>query len=400
MKSRISSPSSGIKMGGMPTLNSLTLSLVLVAGQGVSCEKRVAEDSRADHAKPVTVQVDQTPPERIRMLGYGGLDPAIRARDLARINEQLGDQRWPTREVFHAVSLESFPLSAGKLESTVEPVPIYVIVDPAEIDHAWGELAQGGGQSDPYARIEGDNSGSSCRVFYFPSTRFFAGFSWISAPWPTWADSTYPTRDGNSKNLNLETHHWRVLATTLLGSHNLGSVLSEVNVVSTACFEIVGVSSTVWRAVVRRGNPSGANPPVRGQLVFPLFESVGLLRDEVNDDWKDERNGPMSSHVEAPETIWQLGGRNSLVLPAPRPDGVAAPNREYVIVPESLATFAVPVLCAYKSKSWKPLAEDFVFRIGPPTTTDGLRAVCVFMTCTDEQLREVVAAMDASDPKE
>ena len=333
-----------------------------------------------------------SPPQRVRMIGYDGLDPAIRGRDFGRASQALGyPSKWPTREVFHADSLKAFPVSAGTLQTTVEPVPIYLIVNPAEIDLAWSILAPTTGEARDFPPLDGSAAG--CMVFHIAPTRFTHGFSCLEAPWPTWADETLVDGKPILADLALETRPWRALASTLLSSINTASALQAVGVAIPVAFNIYGVSQTAWRTVESKGDPDRLTRAPRGTLVFPLFESVGVLREAENDPWKDDRNGPMSSHVESRGAVWQLGGRNSLVLAAPRVENERSPRREYVIVPETFAHLAFPVISIYTSTTWKPLAEDFEFRIGAPTTTDGLRAVCVFMTCTTEQLREIGKAM-------
>ena len=333
-----------------------------------------------------------SPPQRVRMIGYDGLDPAIRRRDFGRASQALGyPSKWPMREVFHADSLKAFPVSAGTLQTTVEPVPIYLIVNPAEIDLAWSILAPTTGEARDFPPLDGSAAG--CMVFHIAPTRFTHGFSCLEAPWPTWADETLVDGKPILADLALETRPWRALASTLLSSINTASALQAVGVAIPVAFNIYGVSQTAWRTVESKGDPDRLTRAPRGTLVFPLFESVGVLREAENDPWKDDRNGPMSSHVESRGAVWQLGGRNSLVLAAPRVENERSPRREYVIVPETFAHLAFPVISIYTSTTWKPLAEDFEFRIGAPTTTDGLRAVCVFMTCTTEQLREIGKAM-------
>ena len=333
-----------------------------------------------------------SPPQRVRMIGYEGLDPAIRRRDFGRASQALGyPSKWPTREVFHADSLKAFPVSAGTLQTTVEPVPIYLIVNPAEIDLAWSNLAPTTGEARDFPPLDGSAAG--CMVFHIAPTRLTRGFSGLEVPWPAWADEAFVDGNPNLADLALETRPWRALASTLLGSINTASALQTVGVATPVAFNIYGVSPTAWRTVEPKSDLDRLTRASRGTLVFPLFESVGLLREAENDPWKDDRNGPMSSHVESRGAVWQLGGRNSLVLAAPRVENERSPRREYVIVPETFAQLAFPVISIYKSTTWKPLAEDFEFRIGAPTTTDGLRAVCVFMTCTTEQLREIGKAM-------
>jgi hypothetical protein len=60
-----------------------------------------------------------------------------------------------------------------------------------------------------------------------------------------------------------------------------------------------------------------------------------------------------------------------------------------------LARQPILIISVCKATTWKPIAEDYVFRIGPPTTAEGLRAVCLFMTASDEQLNSVADAMKA-----
>ena len=214
----------------------------------------------------------------------------------------------------------------------------------------------------------------------------------ISPPWSTWADQAFV--DGFvPSTLGLETYNWSAIATTPVGSHNLASALQTVTGEGAYSFEIDAVSPAVWRVVIAPGDPYRRNPPLRGTLVFPLFDSVGLLRDKEADAWKGERNGPMSSHVESPDLEWKFGGRSTFVLAKPKRLGRCEPMREFVTLPESVAQLAVPIVSVYKAATWKPLAEDFLLRVGPRETTVDLRAVCIFMPCTDDQLKAVAAAM-------
>lgn len=104
----------------------------------------------------------------------------------------------------------------------------------------------------------------------------------------------------------------------------------------------------------------------------------------------------MSSHVRSHDFDWRIYGRTSFVLPAPFAD-VLAQRREHVILPESFSKEKIPIISVYADKSSKPLAEDYVFKVGPPTTTVDLLAICLFTTCTDEQLRSIPAALRAAE---
>lgn len=382
----------------MLTSDSLRIVLVLVAVQGVSCDERVVHDSNTDLAKPNTMTSELPPPERVHMIGYDGLDPAIRARDFARVTENLGDPRWPTREVFHAGSLEQFPVSAGKLRSTIEPVPIYVIVDPAEIDAHWKLLVKTKEYStplNPYPSFDG-TSDSVATVYIDPTT--FTDTDFFYPPWPTWADGCL-NKSKSSPYPNLMDTRWSAMTTMLfaLSREDLSSHLESRGVSSQGEFVTLSISSTVWRVIVWDRYGIGDTVCPRGELAFPLWESTGLLRVANDDPWSSERTGPMSTHVESPEFEWKVKGRSAFVLVKPLQIPISStPKREYVALPESLGRQSIPIVSIYKSKTWKPLAEDYEFRIGPPTTTDGLRAVCVFMTCSDDQLRKVGAAMGSA----
>ncbi len=336
------------------------------------------------------------PGDRIRMIGYEGLNPDIRARDLARINQFIPDSSWPTRELFDAGSLEGFPLSVGSIRSSVEPLPIYVIVDPAEIDRAWGQQPQGVDAIQQFPPIDGAHS--ECLVFSFAPIRFPRGFTWISPPWPSWADESLVDHAA-PPSLALETYNWSAISVPGVAQILEASALKTVSGESPHSFDVYAVSSTVWRTVIAPGDPYRKNPPLRGTLVFPLFESVGLLRDKESDVWQSERNGPMSSHVESPDFEWKLLGRSAFVLAKPLNPRDYEPRREFVTLPESVARLPVPIVSLYKAQTWKPLAEDFVLRVGPPTTIVDLRAVCIFMACSDEHLKAVAAAMGSSEPR-
>ncbi len=179
----------------MLTSDSLRILLVFVAAQGVSCDERVVHDSNADPTKPNTITSALPLPERVHMIGYDGLDPAIRARDFARVTENLSDPRWPTREVFQAGSLEQFPVSAGKLWSTIEPVPISFIVDPAEIDAHWILLVETKEYSTPpnqYPSFDG-TSAAVATVYINPTT--FADTDFFFYPWLVLQQDAWPAQE-------------------------------------------------------------------------------------------------------------------------------------------------------------------------------------------------------------
>jgi len=383
-----------------PIRHSDTLRILVVIGvvQGFSCDERVAPDSRTTHTKPHTMKIDPTPPERVSMIGYDGLDPAIRARDFARINENIRALEWPTREVFHPGSLEQFPFSAGTLRSTIEPVPIYAIVDPSAIEAQWKLLRDAAEPPplharDPYPPFDGQNSLVATVSFdptVFAQTRFF------SYPWPTWADGCLNEASSPILPILLDTK-WTTQSTTYVGLTNLvGRALSELKVQNQKTFFTLSVSSTVWR-VVFKPKYGLDNVWPRGELAFPLWDSTGILRGAHDDPWSNDRTGPMSTHVESPDFEWRILERSAFVLVKPIGPGYSQ-LREYVTLPESVARLSVPMVSVFKATTWKPLAEDYEFRLGPPKTTDDLLAVCVFMTCSDDQLREVATAMGRARP--
>jgi hypothetical protein len=345
---------------------------------------------------------DKTP--TIRMVGYEGLDPTLRTRDFDRVNSVLkadgGPIGWPFRTVYAPGSLENFPNSAGTLKATTEPVPVYVLVDPAEIDRAWrGSPEHDDAQNAPDKRRFPvlDGPPTSCQVAYFDPTTFQSSYSLLDPPWPRWADDVFISKNrGVGPTITANTR-WSAIATTSLRYNNILHPSLVSLGIKHRSFMAYGVSPSVSRIVVPGGVPFEYQTPVpRGDLVFALWESTGLLRDPGSDPWKDQRTGPMSSHVLSTDFDWKVRGRTSFVLPAPFAD-VLAPRREHVILPESFSKEKVPIISVYADKSSKPLAEDYVFKVGPPTTTVDLLAICLFATCSDEQIRSIPAALRAAE---
>ena len=342
----------------------------------------------------------------IRMVGYEGLDPTLRTRDFDRVNSVLkadgGPIGWPVRAVYTPGSLENFPNSAGTLTATTEPVPVYVLVDPAEIDRAWlASPEHDDAENAPHKRRFPvlDGPATSCIIVHIAPTTLKSSYSFLAPPWPRWADVVF-IKKRDVRPTTIANNRWSVLTTTWLRYTNyLGRVLADLGI-NHGSFMAYGVSPSIAGIVVRRGEPGVPfeyqTPPPRGDLVFALWESTGLLRDAESDPWKDERNGPMSAHVSSPDFDWKVRGRTSFVLPAPFAD-VLAPRREYVILPESFSKEKVPIISVYADKSSKPLAEDYVFKVGPPTTAVDLLAICLFTTCSDEQIRSIPAALRAAE---
>lgn len=82
------------------------------------------------------------------------------------------------------------------------------------------------------------------------------------------------------------------------------------------------------------------------------------------------------------------------MLAAPIPiEKATYPLREFVILPETLAAAPVPVVTFTLAPSSRPLAEDYILQVGMPADTEGLFAVCIFATITDEQLAALARAL-------
>lgn len=212
----------------------------------------------------------------IRPLGYEGLDPAIRERDVHRVLTALrapaSPADWPTREVAQATDLKGFPESV-RTESLREPVPIYVIVDPSAIDDAWGHEEADPKISMKYPPFDAHYAESI--VALFPQTAFPSG-----APlplWPSWGDTAWnmersPAYDG------MDERTWGSITTNALGWNNfVRAQLQRAGVTPHAVTYVARISSGVWRVLPLQ---DWTNVPKRGTLVFPLWESTGLLRPD------------------------------------------------------------------------------------------------------------------------
>lgn len=355
-----------------------------------------APTDQADDKHMEVLTADDFLIKYVRMTGYESLDPVVRTRDQQRITRLISSceqpMTWPLRDAYASESLDDFPVSAGTPRAFQEPIQLFVIVNPSEIDSAWTSQHTAKGPSTvAFPSLNGSQS-SCISVAIEPSTFKQTGF--IHYKWPTWADSAVVKNSELNFPTNLlENTTWSTVATTAVGYNNsLSQSLRQLKVPVLDTNHVIGVSDTVWRVVPPNKPADGPQLP-RGQLVFPLWESTGLLRDATTDPWLSKRNGPMSSYVESPDFDWTINGRNSFVIAAPIPRGFHSPTREFVVVPELLSRFQPPILSFYKSNTWKPLAEDYVVRAGAPTTPSGLRAVCVFMTCSDEQLKAVLDAL-------
>ncbi len=339
----------------------------------------------------------------VHMVGYEGIDPTLWARDLVRVNKILrsndGPTTWPNRDVFTPVSLENFPYSAGPLTPKTEPVPVYVLVDPDEIDRAWKASPQyddSNNAPDKHRFPVLDGPATACEVATFAPTIIESELTVSYRPWPSWADSALANYEERIRRTTISNNRWSALSTNYLCFTNgLIQMLHRLGI-SYRSFSAFGVSPSVARIVMRYEVPMPPKQIPRGELVFALWESTGLLREDENDPWKNGRNGPMSSHVRSPDFDWRVNGRTSFVMAAPFAD-LKAPRREYVILPESISKLKVPIISVYSDRSSKPLAEDYVFKVGPPTTTVDLQAICLFTTCTDEQIRSIPAALRAAE---
>ena len=104
----------------------------------------------------------------------------------------------------------------------------------------------------------------------------------------------------------------------------------------------------------------------------------------------------MSAHVATHDVQleWKLGSYSAYAFPEPALNGnTSSPRSEYFVLPEHLVKLPTPIVSVYKAPTWKPFVEDYILRLGPPHTSEGLRAVCVFMTATDVQLAELGRGM-------
>lgn len=135
---------------------------------------------------------------------------------------------------------------------------------------------------------------------------------------------------------------------------------------------------------------TGIVPGTHPEFVFPLWESLGLARERHVDPLDLERVGPMSAAVDSGDFVWQLNGQALFIQDRPI-EYHAEPKviRQFLVLPERCAAAPVPIACVFKAPTWKPFAEDYIIRMGIPKDTQGLRAVCVFMSATDAQLEEL-----------
>lgn len=320
-------------------------------------------------------------------IGYAGLDESVRERDMARVRAALAAiDAWPTRDVFTPISVNAYPEFVITGPPTSEAVPLYVIVDPAEIHKA--RHARQGPAGQPLIGPE-----ASVSVGMIAATRFDPEQRFMRVPWPAWADSKFRTPDGFEGPAPMANHRWSLFATSYVGMTNVvGPSLLRLGVPLRSTFRIERVSSSCWRVVT-----IAAGRDASETLVFPLWDGTGVMRDPAVDPFADDRNGPTSTYVRSRGLEWAIEGRSLLVLPEPKPmvpvGAATLPNRERVIVPETLAQTPTPIACFYELAGSTPLATDFELCVGQPEPGRVPYAVCVFSTCSDLQLRELAARL-------
>lgn len=334
------------------------------------------------------VTVPAVPTSNVFALGYDHLDPAIRTRDVERVNAALhrhgSPENWPTREVARPTDVRGFPFKVQRTETRHEPVPLYVIVDPAAIDRAWDVSRARGDATLPYPPLDGADA-HAVVAFFSPST---LPADVIIPPWPSWADQAWDP-DRNPPFKGMGERSWSSIATTTVAWNNvLRSSLERRGIKLRALTYIDRVSDGVWRVMPNREVEQSAVPP-RGTLVFPLWESPGLLRA----DDAGRRNSPMSASVSADAPELSLPEVPGLVLAAPLRTAGDSPRREWVVLPETAARLPVPVVSVYVASGSHPLAADYTMVPGLPSDTGGLVAVCVFSTIPDEQLAALARAL-------
>lgn len=336
----------------------------------------------------------------IRWRAYEGLSPGLLSADQKRLREAARmaghDGKWPNRDTYALSSLQDFPLRVSFLRATDDsPVPLIVLPSPDSVDRELKRTFAGSGApTQTELRRIGEMPGQTKRcslLAYFPAVEFGSS-PCGSLPWPSWAD---PCLDGtrtpslinnrvgivNSTSPRFNTSVWPCL-------QKHGAKFQQSLVFSRA------ITDWIWTNVrVLAGD--GPNLVDRPELVFPLWESLGVARARTVESATTDRVSEMSARVTAVGIDWTFGGQSGFVQGRPiRVDEVSELQRQFIVLPERCANSSeVPVVCIYKDKTWKPFSEDYVIRMGNPSTTEGLRAVCVFMSATQDQLEALFRAI-------
>ncbi len=327
---------------------------------------------------------------------YEGLPVGLWKSDSARLGRAVesvkGDRLWPNRDEYEILSLSEFPQRVRHTDGTQRPVPFILLPDPQHIDEEFLALIAKTPillQSDPGNLRNKENPyrardlGAVIALF---SKIEFAGGACVRLPWPMWADACIkPGEEPHLKSPRLGIMETTPPGFNVFHSDCLHNHKAEFE--QSLLYSRV-IADGLWTNV-QMFMGSAIRPGSHREFVFPLWESLGTVRDWRTDPLDQERVSPMSSVVSSPDISWELNGHSCFIQGLPfREKDMEEPSREYVVLPERFSSTPVPIACFFKAPTWKPFAEDYVIRMGIPKDTEGLRAVCVFMTATDAQLEE------------
>lgn len=331
------------------------------------------------------------PQAPMRWNAYEQLDQALCRADQQRIAGLIQKLDAPfkgvPRDEYTADSVEQYPTSVKFSPAPAGQVPLFILPDPEAVYKALGNDAGHSRYKLMHSAAVPNVPPAGSMLAYFAKQAFETPCS--SPPWPPWADQPVSGR----RYPVPASLRWGYTNSTGLVFNNSGrACLEDRNKARiTALRWERAVTDSIWCLLPDSNLPYREIFESLVSLVFPLWESVGTLRDPTLDPFEADRLSPMSAHVESPDLDWKLGGYSAFTLGAPIPWGKdGSRRREYLAIPELLASKPIPMVSIYKAETWKPFAEDYVIRVGPPTQTEGLRAVCVFMTATDEQLTDVL----------
>lgn len=348
-----------------------------------------------------------TPPQiPVHWDAYAQLSPTLRQTDERRLSSilaNLGPVRTRlTRDEYKIDSIEEFPRAVEYSPAPAAPVPLYILPDPASI---YSTLAPTAPADDQPSRLQLLRTASipsatpaSSVLAFFQKQPFETPCS--LPPWPSWADARAP---GSEYPLPRGLHWGAANAPGPAFNVLVRACIQDANKARFTALRLTrSLTDSVWCLLPDSGGPDPDNESF-ATLIFPLWETVGTLRDPAADPHHAHRPGPMSAHASSPDVEWTIGGYPGFILGAPVAVGRAsAPRREHLVLPEFLASQPVPIVSIEKADTWKPFAEDYTVRLGLPGNTDRLRAACIFMTATDEQIEAVLrfftAPQDAASP--